>query len=279
MSFSTRSESLQQTTAVKSHSSDPFVANEPIPLPTALAVEANSATPLPNNLAILSPRPQPIGMPILQDNTLSQSHFIEDLGVALKQWLFGVSWERTDVQKSGLISRLRKTKQAIDVDLSCLLFDEHGKVLERVWFKNVRDDAESVRHQGDSLTGTDRGDNVTFEYHYDQEKIALYFDKLPEHIHFIAFVVSSFHGQPLSQLRNGICHISDDEGNMVTQLTLTKLPKNCKAIWLATLSREMASWQFSVNQLPLVSQHLAEFEQQIAQFLQQIQLARYSQPV
>ena len=78
---------------------------------------------------------------------------IDELAVSLKQWQFSLHWQQTRVPKSGLINRLKKRTQLMDLDLSCLLCNRYGEVVERVWFKNVRDQAESVRYQGDELLG------------------------------------------------------------------------------------------------------------------------------
>lgn len=258
-------------------SKDPYVVDRHFPTPNELSLEAQSGTPTyDSENSDKSPMPaQPIGTPILGENNVPQSHFIEDLDVSLKQWTFELSWRRTTVTKAGIFNKLIGKKQLIDLDLSCLMFDNNGQILERVWFKNVRDNAESIRHRGDSLDGTDRGDNLTFDNRLDQEKIDIYLQKIPQQVHFVAFVLSSFHGQTFSAIAEGYCHLSDDEGNVITQLNLPKLPKKCNAIWVASLVREVNTWQFTANQQLLNYYCLAQFEQQIVQFLQKMQQAKY----
>lgn len=261
-------------------SKDPYIADKAFPVPNELTLEVASGTPnYANESSAQSPiQAAPIGTPIQGETNVPQSHFVEDLDVSLKQWTFGVSWQRTNVTKAGILNKLIGKKQLIDLDLACLMVDSQGQILERVWFKNVRDKAESIRHRGDSLDGTDRGDNLSFDNRLDQERIDVYLDKIPPHVQFIGFVLSSFHGQAFADISEGYCHISDDEGNDIMQLNLPKLPKNCKSIWVATLARELNTWQFIANKQPLTYHCLAQFEQQIQQFLEQMQHIKTLQP-
>ena len=89
----------------------------------------------------------------LEDDKTATGIAVEHMGVVLKQWYFTVQWQQTQMPKAGLYNKFKKRTQAIDIDLSCLLCNRYGEVIETVWFKNVRDKAQSVRHQGDELLG------------------------------------------------------------------------------------------------------------------------------
>lgn len=266
----------QPYTKELSHNNDPFIANTPVPVPTALTVEANSSTPTPTNAtpAATLPFSTNFNENSSQEDT-TKSLFVEDLSVSLQQWTFGLNWRQPTHQKLKTLDKLLGKNQPMDLDLSCLLFDTQGQILERVWFKNVRDTAESIRHRGDSLVGTLMGEKLTFDSRFDLEKIDIFLEKIPESVHFIAFVLSSFYGQPLATAVDGYCHISDDEGNVITQIGFSKLPQKCPALWVATLSRELETWQYTANQLSLDKPALAEFEQQIGQVLQKMQKAKH----
>lgn len=246
-----------------------------------LTVEANSTTPQPavtHEQAPFShvekyPLPAP-DMPMA--NPVPIDTLADTLGVATSQWQFCLSWQPTAVPKSGWLNKLRSQTHLIDLDLSCILYDVDGKVLERVWFKNVRDNSEAVRHRGDSLDGRsykdtedknlDKNQNITTlpDLHIDQEKIEISLRKIPAKVHFLAFVVSSFYGQSLSRAVDGRCHLSDDEGNLISDISFAKLPRDCNALWFATLSRSFNSWFLTNNQQALSSPKLAQFEQEIA---------------
>lgn len=199
---------------------------------------------------------------------------IDELAVSLKQWQFSLHWQQTRVPKSGLINRLKKRTQLMDLDLSCLLCNRYGEVVERVWFKNVRDQAESVRYQGDELLGdralhvqkknmlekTDVEQKIEPKY----ENINLYLSNIPPHIYQIMLVISSYTGDDLNLVAKGECHLSDDEGNVISQISLPKLPENVPAVWLATLTRSANSWSLVENKQHLKKHQQFEFEKEIS---------------
>lgn len=258
------------------------VENRPFPTPQPLEVTTNSGTPKPLSLNT-DYVPKPVAhstLPALDSQTASV--FLEDLEVALTRWTLGLSWQCTPAKKPTFMDKLQKKTTFIDLDLSCLLFNEKGEVLERVWFKNMRDNAESIRHRGDSLTGmgdsrTDKNPYSPVDYRHEQEQIDIYLPKLPQKVKFIAFVVSSYYGQNFNELPQASCHLSDDEGNLILQQPLNTLADGYKAIWLATLSRELDNslgkndlklWQFTANKQPLAHHKFADFEKEIGQHLQ-----------
>ncbi|ELA08334.1 hypothetical protein MOMA_07221 [Moraxella macacae 0408225] len=202
----------------------------------------------------------------IDDNEdLSQAGIaVESLEVSLKQWRFGVHWQKTKVLKSGLINQLKKRKQSMDLDLACLLCNRYGEVIERVWFKNVRDQAESVRYQGDELIGNDDKPVLTEE---KQENLGLFLFRIPPHIYQVVLVLSSYTGHALNQVQQGECTLSDDEGNVILKLNLPKIKEPIPAIWLATISRSADSWRLIEQVQGLKSYRQADFEQEISEQL------------
>lgn len=212
-------------------------------------------------------------------NNHATSRFIDELGVTLKQWIFGLSWQQEIQQtakKQPILRKLFGDKSFIDLDLSCLLHNQQGEILERVWFKNLRDKAEAICHQGDCLQHyqkiLDNNEETVTHSHEDQEYIVINLANITQEVYFITFIISSFHGQSFNQLKYANCHLSDDEGNIIVQLDLKKLQNNCSSIWLATLSRENLTnsdscWRLTVNQQVLKHHLLPNFEQEIQQQL------------
>ena len=258
-----------------------YQENRPFPTPQVLETEAHSGTPTPISLNT-DYVPIPVThstLPALDSQTTSM--FLEDLNVALARWTLGLSWQCTPAKKTTLVDKLLKKPTFIDLDLSCVMYDGKGEVLERVWFKNVRDNAESIRHRGDSLTGmgdarTQKNPYAPVDYRHEQEQLDIYLPKLPKTVKFIAFVVSSFYGQAFNELPEASCHLSDDEGNLILQQPLHTLPDGYRALWLATLSHELESesddndlalWQFTANKQPLAHYKFADFEKEISQHL------------
>lgn len=216
----------------------------------------------------------------LADDSNTIGSLIEHLGVATKQWVFTVNWERTDIPKAGLINQLKKKTESLDLDLTCLLCNRYGEVIERVWFKNMRDQVESVRHHGDELLGTkplqptnieettpDSPTLSTADRHANQERISVYFGKIPPHIFHLVFILSSYQSNALNKATNGICQLVDDEGNLITELTLSTLADDCSAVRVATLTRSADSWRFHTDFTQLTEHKMADIEQQISESL------------
>ncbi|BBI68319.1 hypothetical protein PKHYL_25100 [Psychrobacter sp. KH172YL61] len=101
--------------------------------------------------------------------------------------------------QKGLFKRFKKDKSAVDIDLACVLYDDNCIISDIVWFKQLRDKAESVKHQGDSLNGKDRGEQTMYLAPLDQEQIRLELAEIPLHITHIALIANSYHGHSLSR--------------------------------------------------------------------------------
>ena len=179
---------------------------------------------------------------------------LSDLPIQTTTLLFGLNFRATEVTKAGLISRIKGSKQLIDIDLSCLLYDRNCQLIDQVWFKQLRDSTEAVRHQGDSLDGKDRGAMAELDHNIDLEQIELRLPKLSPQTHHLALVVSSYHGQPLRLVDSGTIRITDDENNIVDLQDLTALPQKCHALWYAGFTRELGEWRVTMHKLPLNTQ-------------------------
>lgn len=91
--------------------------------------------------------------------------------------------------------------RSIDLDASCILFDDRGKDVDKVWFMSKKGARGAVRHSGDNLTG--RGDG-------DDETIQVDLAALPANVVTLIFTVNSFQGQPFTDVRNAYCRLYDD---------------------------------------------------------------------
>ena len=217
----------------------------------------------------------------LEDDKTATGTAIEHMDVVLKQWYFTVQWQHTQMPKSGLYNKFKKRTQAIDLDLSCLLCNRYGEVIETVWFKNVRDKAQSVRHQGDELLGKkpfsaidDRKEDPynnqstkVNDANLNQESMVLFLSKLPPQVFHVVMIVSSYHGYALSKAKQASCQLSDDEGNVISELAFTKLPSNTKALWFASLTRSADSWRYNNEQQPLDNNKMALIEKEVSEKL------------
>lgn len=201
--------------------------------------------------------PTPAAKPLLSDSLVA-------LGLTSDTLLFALNYDFTPVKPKGALARLKENQGAIDIDLACVLYDEQCTIQDLVWFKQLRDASESVRHQGDSLDGRDRGEQAMYRAPLDQEQIRLYLPKIPNHISHIALIASSYFGQPFSAVDNGEIHLSDDEGNRAFEVNLKQLPRSCNAIWIASLRRAVDDWHVTLQNLPLTGKDLSKAAQQVA---------------
>lgn len=211
----------------------------------------------------------------------ARGRLIEHMGVALKQWILTAEWQRTDISQSKFFG-LKHSTQTVDLDLSCLLCNRYGEVLERVWFKNVRDQAEAVRYLGDELLGNtpsqpdprlddtlkaDERKNLIPDHGSHQERMAILLPRIAPAVFQLVFVVSSYGDYALAQAQHGRCQLADDEGNEIATVDLTRLPDGCRALWLATLSRSADSWRFREENLPLKISKKVALEHAISEHL------------
>lgn len=214
----------------------------------------------------------------LEDDKTATGIAVEHMDVVLKQWNFTVQWQSTSMPKSGLYNKFKKRTQLMDLDLTCLLCNRYGEVIETVWFKNVRDKAESVRHQGDELVGkksldtndeptTDTANNqpsTANDVNINQESIVILLNRLPPQVFHVVMVVSSYHGYPLAKAKQAFCQLSDDEGNVISELALSKLPNDSNALWFASLTRSSDSWRYNTEHQPLAQTDMAMIQQEVS---------------
>lgn len=186
------------------------------------------------------------------------------LGLTADTLFFALNYDFTATKPKGMMKRFKENQGAIDLDLACVLYDDNCTIQDLVWFKQLRDKSESVRHQGDSLDGKDRGEQAMYHAPLDQEQIRIYLDKIPAHISHIGLIASSYFGQSFTAVDNGEIHLSDDEGNRAFEVNLKQLPRDCNSIWIASLRREVDDWHLTLQNLPLSDKDISKSAQQVA---------------
>ncbi len=92
----------------------------------------------------------------------------------------------------------------IDLDASCILYDDRRKDVDKIWFMSKKGARGAVRHSGDNLTGAGEGDD---------EVINVDLAALPQNVQALVFTVNSFQGQRFTQVRNAFCRLVDDLTN------------------------------------------------------------------
>ena len=125
----------------------------------------------------------------------------KEAGGALTSIVMGLGWDVA--QKQGFLGRLSGAA-SVDLDASCVTFDDAGQKVDEIWFSQLKSKDGSVIHTGDNLTGEGEGDD---------EQIIVNLAKVPDTVKSLVFVVNSFTGQNFSQIENAFCRIVNGANN------------------------------------------------------------------
>jgi len=112
-------------------------------------------------------------------------------GTKLQNICVGINWGAID--KKSILGKV--TKEAVDLDASCSVYDASKKNIDTVSFRKKRSTDMSIQHSGDDLTGDLNGDDGL-----DNEVITLDFAKLNPAAEHVAFFVNSFRGQDFKDI-------------------------------------------------------------------------------
>jgi tellurium resistance protein TerD len=147
----------------------------------------------------------------------------------LKEIVMGVHWHPPQSGTAG-------GEEPANLDALCTLFDEHGRALEVVHPGHPSNSNGSVVHTGDSRTGTSE---------WDDERIFVFLEALPDTVAALAFAVASTNGRVFGEIPGASCHVSDrvTEREWI-RLELTALGKRSEH-WIGTLHRSPTGWKIS----------------------------------
>lgn len=155
----------------------------------------------------------------------------KEAGTQLTKIIMGLGWDA--VKTKGFFGFGSKT-QEIDLDASCILFDEQGRPLDTVWFRQLKSKDGSVVHTGDNRTGDGDGDD---------EQIVVDLTRVPSNVKSLVFTVNSFTGQNFSQIENATCRIVNASNNQeVARFNLSTLGSHNAQI-MAKLYRHNDEWK------------------------------------
>ncbi len=164
-----------------------------------------------------------------------------------------VRYHETSLPKRGMDALLGKLPLigsapiAMDLDLSCLLFDKQFGLVDMVWYGKLRTDDEAIRHGGDALSGAKSFEDSLI----NQEEIRIRPDEIDERIAHMVFVLTSHHNQPIRLAKKGVASLMDNEQNIAHSVLLDTLPKSCQAVLTWHLAKDGADWRIDAPLLPL----------------------------
>lgn len=145
---------------------------------------------------------------------------------ALQTVVAGLRWDPIDEPKA---------HAPADLDLSCVLLDHSGKVVERFHPHDPRSKEAAVIHTGDSSTGA--GD-------WDDERVFVFLYALQPSICAVAFVVSA-PNRTFGDINNAWCQItSHNDEQELLRVHITPLGDQ-SVHCVATLRRTPAGWEIA----------------------------------
>ena len=146
---------------------------------------------------------------------------------------------------------------SIDLDASAITFDKAGKVIETIYFRNLKSKDSTIKHSGDNLTGDGDGDD---------EVIHVNLKKLPEKVQSVVFTVSSFRGQTFDKIKNASCRIVENK----TNTEIAKYDLSCSgkhtAMIMAKVYRHDGKWKMQALGEKVDGQtveHLVKFAEKV----------------
>jgi tellurium resistance protein TerZ len=155
----------------------------------------------------------------------------KEAGVALSKITMGLGWDA--IKSKGFLGFGSKT-ESVDLDASCVLFDESNKPVDFVWFRQLKSRDGSIVHTGDNRTGAGDGDD---------EQINVDLSAVPAGMKSLVFTVNSFTGQNFSQVENAYCRIINAaNGQEVARFNLSVQGAHTAQI-MAKLYRHNGEWK------------------------------------
>lgn len=121
---------------------------------------------------------------------------VKEGDASLTKVVMGLGWDAKKVKTWFGGQR----EQAIDLDASCILFDQSQRMVDAIWFRQLRSKDGSIIHTGDNRTGAGEGDD---------EQIIVDLMQIPSIVTSMVFVVNSFSGEDFSQIENAFCRLVD----------------------------------------------------------------------
>jgi len=166
----------------------------------------------------------------------------KEVGSSLSKVIMGVGWDMATAKSSGgglfssLFSGGSKQQDSIDLDASCIMFDEQRNPIDVVYFGQLHSKDGSITHSGDNLTGEGDGDD---------EQIIVDLSRIPNNVHTLIFTVSSFRGQTFDEVANAFCRIVNASNYQeIAKYSLSSQGPHTAQI-MAKLYRHSGEWKMA----------------------------------
>jgi tellurium resistance protein TerZ len=179
----------------------------------------------------------------------------KEAGGALSRVTMGLGWDA--IKKGGFFGFGAKT-ESVDLDASCVMFDEANRPVDVVWFRQLKSRDGSIVHTGDNRTGAGEGDD---------EQIIVDLSRVPANVKSLVFTVNSFTGQNFSQVENAYCRILNAANQQVVARYDLSVQGSHTAQVMAKLYRHNGEWKMHAigenasgrtfdDLMPMITPHL-----------------------
>ncbi len=184
----------------------------------------------------------------------------KESGGSLSKVVMGLGWDAKKSGGKGLLGGMfgGGSSDSIDLDASCVMFDDNNKTVDVVYFGQLKSKDGSIVHTGDNRTGDGDGDD---------EQILVNLDNIPAHVKSLVFTVNSFTGQTFDAVENAYCRMVDSSNKAeVARYTLSSQGSHTAQI-MAKVYRHNGEWKMHAigengtgrtieNLLPQIIPHL-----------------------
>lgn len=157
----------------------------------------------------------------------------KEAGTTLRKVVMGLGW---DAKKSKGVFGFGGSAPDIDLDASCVMFDEQKQMVDSCYFRQLRSKDGSVIHSGDNRTGAGEGDD---------EQIVVDLTAVPATVKTLMFTVNSFTSVTFDQIDNAFCRVFDQATNKeIAKFTLSSGGTHTAMI-MAKLYRHSGEWKMA----------------------------------
>jgi tellurium resistance protein TerZ len=182
-------------------------------------------------------------------------------GTKLTNICMGINWGV--IVKKGFFG---STKEAVDLDGSCAIYDEEKRLIDYVNFRKLTSKDQAIKHSGDDLTGDLNGDDGL-----DNEIITLDLSRINPAAAYVAFFINSFRGQDFKAIPYASIRIFEGSATRVNEVFATYNVANdasfagSVSMVLGVLYKRNNEWKFNAIGMPTKDKTLEETQQTIQQ--------------